>query len=62
MFVSIGSPFRKGNEKVCEEIDICIFGNPTKPTASEPKEKNFIKSKHYEKSHVSKPHYPATKT
>jgi hypothetical protein len=35
----MGSVSQSGNEKICEEIVACPFGDPTKPIANEPKKK-----------------------
>jgi hypothetical protein len=39
VFIYVGSVSQSGNEKICEEIVACPFGDPTKPTANEPKKK-----------------------
>jgi hypothetical protein len=35
----MGSVSQRGNEKICEEIVACSFGDPTKPTPNEPKKR-----------------------
>jgi hypothetical protein len=37
LLISIVSVSEKGNEKICEKIVACPFGDLTKPTANEPK-------------------------
>jgi hypothetical protein len=44
-FISMGKAFQKGNEKVCEEIVACLFGNLIEPIVNERKKKYFNKSK-----------------
>jgi len=39
VFIFMGSVSQSGNEKICEEIVACPFGDPTKPIANEPKKK-----------------------
>lgn len=44
-FISMGRTYQKGNERVCEEIIACLFGDLTKPIINEPKKKKFKKPK-----------------
>jgi hypothetical protein len=41
VFIFMSSVSQRGNEKICEEIVACLFGDPTKPIANEPKKKNL---------------------
>jgi hypothetical protein len=44
VLISMGSVSERGNEKICEKIVACPFGDPTKPTTNEP-QKTLKKSK-----------------
>jgi hypothetical protein len=44
-FICMGRAFQKGNERVCEEIVACPFGDLTEPIVNEPKKKKLKKSK-----------------
>ncbi len=43
-FISMGRAFQKGNERVCEEIVACHFGDLIEPIVNEPKRKKLNKS------------------